>query len=151
MNLKFIEFIEYIEYMIRTTLLHLSIIVITYNAYLTYKYFINKKAENKECNNKECNNKEGNNKEGNNKEGNNKKADNKEGNNNIDIEMERIENIEDEELTRFKCINEYKLILEKKQQLLSSLITQLDTISSDILKIKENLENLNSVNNKQVT
>lgn len=144
MNLKFIDDITN---MVKSILFNFSVIVglhcITYGAYITYKHLTKKKY--KDLKDK-------------------------------DIQMEKIENIEttefkdedsslledssniesnalckeDEELSRLKCINEYKKVLEKKQKVLSSLISQLDTISTDILKIKEKLENLNHIN-RQIT
>ena len=144
MNLKFIDDILN---MVKSTLINFSLVVglhfIAYGAYISYKHFNNKGVD-KNSKNKD-------------KNSNDKNVN--------DIQMEKIENIEnieneldaskneddDEELSRLKCINEYKLVLEKKQQVLSSLIMQLDTISSDILKIKEKLENVSNINNRQIT
>jgi hypothetical protein len=65
-------------------------------------------------------------------------------------ELSNKELFKKDELYSHKCIDDYKIVLEKKQQMLSILITQLDTISSDILIIKEKLENLNHSSSKSI-
>ena len=136
MNLKFIDDILN---MIKSTLINFSVVVglhfIAYGVYISYKHKHFNKGVDKTLKNKNVNDKNVNDKNVN------------------DIQMEKIENIENE-VKSFKTedddeeLSRLKLVLEKKQQVLSSLIMQLDTISTDILKIKEKLEN---VSNRQIT
>lgn len=134
MNLKFISDIVN---MVKSTFVEFSIIVglhfFVYGAYLTYNYIIDYNTY-KHLNSIQM-----------------EKIETIEGNeelSNKELSSKTEELSKKDELYRHKCIDDYKIVLEKKQQMLSILITQLDTISSDILKIKEKLENLNHGSSK---
>lgn len=60
------------------------------------------------------------------------------------VDMEELNDVVEDEEEHEQQVHEYKLLLEKKKEELTSLISQLDTVYDNIGEIRERLDNLNS-------